>query len=404
MVKSHQGLNFLSPKIYSHQSTASALALFFWTTYLSQLLLTTMATRSVTTRAKNASQHPGHIVEKDKKKCRTKEEVQLERQAKEDAKQEKARLKADGIKRVAAYEQSQADDDAAEAIPRAPPLTRQLRRTRSYALIPQYEDEIPDSDVDMGDVGDTDAYRSADGSVFDVNDGDDDAKTEPVLASPPRKKTRAEKKAAKPKVRAAVEAAQVEAAQVKELEKAKGGRKRLPMVDNDDVVDLDPTPVKRKRIAVPAAESDDDLRDQAMSVGGKDNELNAEVNPRPRKDEGKGKGKLDANTLKADRRDQKVGSNQTVSDAKRVPPESKKSVISHRELYQRCSLLTKLPFIIILLVTLPPTAPARLKNSYLESTVGPHLFLITRSLSAKPSANAAPAKPAPAVAILFFPR
>jgi hypothetical protein len=344
-----------------------------------------MATRSVTTRAKNATQHPGHIVEKDKKKRRTKEEVQLERQAKEDAKVEKARLKADGIKRVAAYEQSQADDDAAEATPRAPPPSRQLRRTRSYALIPQYEDEIPDSDVDMGDVGDvgdTDAYRSADGSVFDINDGDDDTKTEPVLTSPPRKKTRAEKKAAKPKVRAAVEAAQIKAAQVKELEKAKGGRKRLPMVDDDDddVIDLDPTPVKRKRTAVPAAESDDDLS-EAMSIGGKDN---VEVIPRPRRDEGKGKGKLDANTLKADRRDQKVGSNQTVPDAKRVPPESKKSVISHRELYQRCSLLTKLPFIIILLVTLPPTTPARLKNSYLESMVGPHLFLVTRSLSAKP--------------------
>jgi hypothetical protein len=65
------------------------LAHFFWTTYLSQLLLSTMATQCVTTCAKNASQHPRHIVEKDKKKPRTKEEVQLEHQAKEEAKVEK---------------------------------------------------------------------------------------------------------------------------------------------------------------------------------------------------------------------------------------------------------------------------------------------------------------------------
>ena len=48
-----------------------------------------MATQCVTTCAKNASQHPRHIVEKDKKKPRTKEEVQLEHQAKEEAKVEK---------------------------------------------------------------------------------------------------------------------------------------------------------------------------------------------------------------------------------------------------------------------------------------------------------------------------
>ncbi|KIM78242.1 hypothetical protein PILCRDRAFT_11458 [Piloderma croceum F 1598] len=172
--------------------------------------------------------------------------------------------------------------------------------------------DVPDSNVDMGiinKVGDTDAYRS----VFDVNDGDDDTKTEPVLTSPPRKKMRAEEKAAKLKV--------------KELEKAKGGHKRPPMVGNDDdnVVDLDPTPVKCKWTAVPTAESDDNLGDQAMSIGSNNNELNVEVIPTPRRDEGKGKGKLsDINMFKADRRNQKVGSNQTVSDVKCVPPKSKK--------------------------------------------------------------------------------
>jgi hypothetical protein len=62
---------------------------------------TTMAPRSsITSRARNATQHPGLIVEQDKKKRRTKEEVQAECQAKEDAKEEKARTKAVGIKHV----------------------------------------------------------------------------------------------------------------------------------------------------------------------------------------------------------------------------------------------------------------------------------------------------------------
>ena len=69
----------------------------------------------VSTHSKNAAQHPG-LVTKAKPR-RSSKEVAAERQAKEDAKQEKARTKAAGIKRVAEYEMAQADKDAADATP-----------------------------------------------------------------------------------------------------------------------------------------------------------------------------------------------------------------------------------------------------------------------------------------------
>jgi len=160
---------------------------------------------SITTHARNTTQHPGLIIVKQDKKRWTKEEVQAEPQAKEDVKQEKACMKAVGIKHVATYEQNQANNDAVEATPKALPLTRQLRCTRSYALIPQYEDVVVDldSDVDMGNMG-------TDGSTFNADDGDNDAKTKPVLTLPPRKKVKVTVKAAKPKVQAVVKAAQAE--------------------------------------------------------------------------------------------------------------------------------------------------------------------------------------------------
>ncbi|KAI0245319.1 hypothetical protein BJV78DRAFT_1288215 [Lactifluus subvellereus] len=77
----------------------------------------------VSTRSQNAAQHPGLVV-KGKPRRSTKE-VAAERQAKEDAKQEKARTKAAGIKRVA------------EPMP--------LRRTWSYANV------LTGSDVEMSD-------------------------------------------------------------------------------------------------------------------------------------------------------------------------------------------------------------------------------------------------------------
>jgi hypothetical protein len=135
------------------------------------------------TRAKNATQRPRLVVEKDKKKCRSKEEVQAERQAKEDAKEEKARTKAAGIKRVAAYEQNQANEDAVEATPKAAPQPRALHCTRSYAQIPERKDTVPYSDVEMREP-------DTKGSIYNGADNNDDERTESVFASPPRKRQR----------------------------------------------------------------------------------------------------------------------------------------------------------------------------------------------------------------------
>jgi hypothetical protein len=279
-----------------------------------------MATRSnITTRAKNANQHPGLIVEKDKKKRRTNQEVQAERQAKEDAKQEKVLTRAAGIQCVAAYKQNQVTEDAVDATPKVTPQARQLHHTRSYRQIPEVEE---DSDVEMGNMA-TDASAL----TAEYSDGDsDNDKTEPMLASPPRKKTRVEKKKAKPQVWAAIRAAQV-----MELEKGKAkGHKNTPAMmvdDGDEVLDLDPTPVKAKKTASHAAELDDDWDDQwAIPSRGSNDGHNVKAIPRGHGAEGKGKGdskgkhKLEdkrVNTLKAQNSsDQK--------DVNRVPPKSKK--------------------------------------------------------------------------------
>ena len=175
---------------------------------------------------------------------------------------------------------------------------------------------------------------ATDGSVFIAEeDNDDDEKTEPVLASPPRKKTKvemkAEKKKAKPQVRAAVKAAQVA-----ELEKGRSkaqGRKNAPAMtvdDGDEVLDLDPTPVKAKRTAGPAAELDDHDDQWATPTRGGNNGPNVDANPRRHRDEGKGQGESkgkrklednEANMLKP-----RNSSDQKGSDVNRVPPKSKK--------------------------------------------------------------------------------
>jgi len=92
---------------------------------------------------KNADQHPGLAVKKNTR--RSSKEVAAERQAKEDAKLEKARTKAAGIKCVAEYEMAQASKDAADATPRAAPQAKPLARTRSYAdVLKGVNDEMSD--------------------------------------------------------------------------------------------------------------------------------------------------------------------------------------------------------------------------------------------------------------------
>jgi hypothetical protein len=90
-----------------------------------------MSTNRVTTRAKNAAQRPGLVIQKQTR--RTSDEVAAIREAKEDAKREKEDIKKAGIKRVADFERNQAEKDAMEQTPKVVTKQNRLFRTRSYA-------------------------------------------------------------------------------------------------------------------------------------------------------------------------------------------------------------------------------------------------------------------------------
>jgi hypothetical protein len=172
------------------------------------------STRGVTTRSKNADQHPGLTVKKNTR--RSSKEVAAERQAKEDAKLEEARTKAAGIKRVAEYEMAQASKDAADATPRAAPKAKPLVRTRSYANV------LMASDDEMRGVETNDGGRR--GSDFNPEESDipmigSNTDTESVSLPPKKKKKAAQRettqnemvrqeKVPKPKVRDAIKAIQ----------------------------------------------------------------------------------------------------------------------------------------------------------------------------------------------------
>ena len=141
------------------------------------------STERVTTRSKNAAQHPGLLVPKQQR--RTKDQVEAARQAKEDIKMKKELAKAAAIKRVADFERKQADDDSVEVTPRVVAKPKALVRTRSYANVLAGEEVIPSSDVDMAD-GET-------GSAFEPMEEDEEQTTDndaksTVILSPPRKK------------------------------------------------------------------------------------------------------------------------------------------------------------------------------------------------------------------------
>ena len=104
-----------------------------------------MSTNCITTHAKNAAQHPGLLIPKQTR--HTSDEVAVSRRAKEDAKREKEDIKKAGIKRVAEFEQNQADKNAMERTPRVVTKPNPLARTRSYADVLR----AGSSDVEMTD-------------------------------------------------------------------------------------------------------------------------------------------------------------------------------------------------------------------------------------------------------------
>jgi hypothetical protein len=92
-----------------------------------------MATRR-STRTANANQHPGEIVNQQKQKRRTKEEMARDNKAAQERKDAIARQKQTSMNQVAMVElQIQKDDQADHTIP--PRRGWPLRRTSSHALI-----------------------------------------------------------------------------------------------------------------------------------------------------------------------------------------------------------------------------------------------------------------------------
>jgi hypothetical protein len=164
-------------------ATTSVLAKQFYIPslfYTARLYPTTMSesTNRLATRSKNSAQHPGLLVPKQTR--RSSEEVAAERKAKENAKREKELAKKAGIKRVANFEQSQADKDAMERTPRVVTKPKPLVRTRSYA------DVLRSNDVDMTD-GTAEPGSSFEFAAVEAGQTTDDGMETAVQDLPPRK-------------------------------------------------------------------------------------------------------------------------------------------------------------------------------------------------------------------------
>jgi hypothetical protein len=272
------------------------------------------STKGVSTRSGNATTHPGLVVKGRPR--RSSNEVAAQRQAKEEAKQKKARTKAAGIKRVAAYEVDQAEKHAADATPQAKPKTKPLTRTRAYANIlvgsddEMTDDKVPDGDFDL---------ENEDASMASSHT---ETETESVELPPKKKKvvennvTVKKVDAPKPKIR-------------DEIEEQKIGLAR-PRA-NDDTLDRDlvtPNP-KRTRLAGPVTESSDGANSDQGKLpswtmptlsenGGLDSKPVADGKKKGKAVE-KGKAKVikhNDGKAKADASDQKTDM--------RVPPKSKR--------------------------------------------------------------------------------
>jgi hypothetical protein len=206
------------------------------------------ATNHITTCSKNAAQHPGLLVPKQSR--RTKDEVAAACQAKEDIKKNKELTKATNIKHVAEFEREQVNDDAVGGTPRVLTKPKALIRTRSYANVLAGDEATASSDVEMAD-GETGSDFEP--GIEEKDEMTDDNAESTIILSPPRKKKRVEKKAPKSKVRDTIKAVQVQKPQ----------EKQIVMSDDDEVVDVDPTPKPRKtlpraRKPSPVTESGDD--------------------------------------------------------------------------------------------------------------------------------------------------
>lgn len=210
-----------------------------------------MSDNRLVTRPKNAGQHPGLLIPKQAR--RSSEEVAAERKAKEAAKKEKERTKKAGIKRVAAFEKNQADNDAMEQTPKVVTKPKPLVRTRSYA------DVLRGDDSDVGMADGQSAKPDSEFQTADVEDGQttesDGMETAVEELAPPRKKMKINqdtgRKGKAPRVRDAIKA-------VQDTPKKNHGHKKTAESSNSELVDVTPKPSKNSRMRAPSTEPEDD--------------------------------------------------------------------------------------------------------------------------------------------------
>jgi len=214
-----------------------------------------MSTNRLMTRSRNAAQHPGLLIPKQAR--RSSDEVAAERKAKEDAKKEKERTKKVGIKRVAAFEKKQADDDAMEQTPKVVTKPRPLVRTRSYADVLRASCD----DMYMDKVDEQSAEPDSAFEVAIVEDGQgqttESADETAVEQARPRKKAKTNKKGGKaraPTVRDAIKAVQETA------EKTHKRKKTAESSDNESMeINMTPKPRKNRNIRTPSTDSEEDM-------------------------------------------------------------------------------------------------------------------------------------------------
>ena len=202
----------------------------------------------ITTRSKNATQRPGLLIQA--KVRRTSDEVAAIREAKENVEKEKERTKEAGIKRVAAYERNQAEEDAMEQTPRVVTKPRPLVRTRSYADVLRSEDvEAVEQQATKPDG----AFKMA--NVEDGQSTESDG-TKTAVEAPPRKKMKTGTKDGKgkaPRVRDAIKAIQNTSEKMYK-------RKKAAEDSDSEGINVTPKPSKNPRIQrAPSTELEDNL-------------------------------------------------------------------------------------------------------------------------------------------------
>src|SRR5215471_9026865 len=93
-----------------------------------------------TTRTQNANAHPGLATQGEKRRRRTKAQIEADNAKAAEEKAAKEAKKQAGLKRIDTIEERLADEDN-DVTPRPTQKSRWLQRTSSHAIIPLYNDD-----------------------------------------------------------------------------------------------------------------------------------------------------------------------------------------------------------------------------------------------------------------------